>query len=377
MNTTVNFRMRRTHQFLILVLLGLFVTGCANVGGKQLSLLTSSEILDPLEVPPGMSPLPEEDQFSVPSVGNADPARVSDISPEQFRNYATWIEFEQYKKFREQDQGIGLDSQAYRQALERGEGNFKVTVAETDQGTNRLRVVDSIESVWLRMAPVLNDLGVTVLDADEETMVYRVKDIPVKNPPKLSERFGFREYTGRIDELHLVTASANHTEVIPKTEFNVEVDANSSQDFLTRLRYFLLTNYQQNAAVTQLASLEVRKRFDLDEDGRQYIVLSEQFGTAWGMIGRTIEASGMRIVELDRNQGLYVVTFSTVVEDKKKFRLAFWRKREKEIADKQFQILVAESGGQTTVRVQQPEGEEPDAESAERLLGILYDRIFA
>ncbi len=369
--------MRRTHQFLILVLLGLFVTGCANVGGKQLSLLTSSEILDPLEVPPGMSPLPEEDQFSVPGDGNVNTSQVSEISPEQFRNYATWIEFEQYKKFREQDQGIGLDSQDYRQALERGEGNFKVTVAETDQGTNRLRVVDSIESVWLRMAPVLNDLGVTVLDADEETMVYRVKDIPVKNPPKLSERLGFREYTGRIDELHLVTASANHTEVIPKTEFNVEVDANSSQDFLTRLRYFLLTNYQQNAAVTQLASLEVRKRFDLDEDGRQYIVLSEQFGTAWGMIGRTIEASGMRIVELDRNQGLYVVTFSTVVEDKKKFRLAFWRKREKEIADKQFQILVAESGGQTTVRVQQPEGEEPDAESAERLLGILYDRIFA
>ncbi len=359
----------------IVIFSALVITGCAEIGGRQLSLLPSSHVLDPLEVPPGMTPLPEAEQFRVPA--DYDPADIKpeDLQPEQFRNYATWIEFEKFKEFQRNDQGIGVDNDQYREAVARGEDFFKVTLFDSGQDSTRLRVVDSSGSVFERMKFVLEDMGVKVNDANEEMAKFVVSGVDIKKLPTLLQRMGLKEYRGRIDELHLVTISATETHVLAKTEFNIEVNTEGSKEFMTRLRYYLLTSYQQDEAGTALASISAGKWLTMDQ-GRQTIVLAENFDSAWVRVGRTLEASGVSIEDLDRSQGLYLVSFSSLEKDKKKrWRLAFWRKDKKEVSQKHFRVLVTDNGTQTRIHVEGSGDDESDAKYGEQLLGIIYERL--
>ena len=376
MDTAINSQLPYTCKLAIVILLGLVITGCADVGGRQLSLLTSSEILDPLEVPPGMTPLPEAEQFQVPDNYDAADLKPEDIPPEQFRNYATWIEFEKFKEFKKQDQGFGLEADQYQEAVQRGEGRFKVAVVAGDRDSTRLRVVDSASSVWERMNVVLEDMGVVVFNANKEELKFIVGNIEIKKLPTLTQRMGMKEYRGRIDVLEVTTVSATETEVVAKTEFNVEVNTQASKEFMTRLRFFLLTNYQQDESGTVLASVPRTKRLARDESGVQTIVLAEEFNSAWVRVGRTLEASGVEIDDLNRSEGLYIVSFSSLEKKKKKkFRLAFWRKAEKEVSHKQFRVLVTGLAGETIIAVEGTGDDESDEKSAQQLLGIIYERL--
>ncbi len=368
-------QMPHATMLVIVVFSALVINGCAEIGGRQLSLLPSSHVLDPLEVPPGMTPLPEAEQFQVPA--DYDPAELKpeDLQPEQFRNYATWIEFEKFKEFQRSDQGIGVEKDQYREAVARGEDFFKVTLLDTGQDSTRLRVVDSAGSVFERMKIVLENMGVKVIDANEEMAKFVVSGVDIKKLPTLLQRMGVKEYRGRIDELHLVTTSATETQVLAKTEFNVEVNSEGSKEFMTRLRYYLLTSYQQDEAGTALASVSPGKWLTMDQ-GQQTIVLAENFDSAWVRVGRTLEASGVSIDDLDRSQGLYLVSFSSLEKDKKRrWRLAFWRKDKKEVSQKNFRVLVTDYGTQTRIHVDGPGDDESDAKYGEQLLGIIYERL--
>ncbi|MCE2494962.1 MAG: outer membrane protein assembly factor BamC [Alphaproteobacteria bacterium] len=235
-----------------------------------------------------------------------------------------------------------------------------MTLIKTDQDSTRLRVVDSAASVFNRLRPVLQDMGIRVHDANEEEAKYVVSGIQIKKLPTLLQRMGFKEYRGRIDELHLMTASTTETQVIAKTEFNVEVNTEGSKEFMTRLRFYLLTNYQQDETGTALASQSPGKWLTVDA-GQQKIVLAENFDSTWVRVGRTLEASGVNIDDLDRSQGLYVVSFSSL-DKKKKTR-------------KQFRVLVSDNGTQTRIHVEGSGDDESDAEYAEQLLGIIYERL--
>ena len=80
--------------FLIAAALSITLGGCANFGGKDLSLLTASTVLDPLEVPPDLTPLPENTQFILPRELDSSQRPVDEIPREQFRNFESWIAFE-------------------------------------------------------------------------------------------------------------------------------------------------------------------------------------------------------------------------------------------------------------------------------------------
>ena len=375
MDTATRSPVRYATRLIVVIASGLIITGCAEIGGKQLSLLTSSEILDPLEVPPGMTPLPEAEQFAVPGDYEPEELNPEDLSPEQFRNYATWVEFEQFQQFKAQDQGEGIEPNEFRAALAEGRGQFRARVVKAGDAT-RLRVVDSASGLWPRLQPVLRDMGVKVSVLNEEERTLRVSNIEIKELPTFTQRIGFKEYRGRIDEIHLSTVSPTETEVVAKTEFNIEVDATASRDFMTRLRFFLLSNYEEVApGVVQVASTAQTKWLTHDNEGVQTIVLAENFDSAWVRVGRTLEASGVNIDDQNRSEGVYYVSYTSLEKKKKRFRLAFWRKDEKEIAVKEFKVLVTGAGSDTTVKVQGGGETEEDQVSADQLLGIIYERL--
>ena len=363
-------------RLLLVISAGLFIAGCAEVGGRQLSLLTSSEVLDPLEVPPGLSPLPEAEQFQVPE--ELDSADIKELPPEQFRNYESWVSFEKFRQFQLEEQGVGLSAEEYSTARKRGEGRFRVVTRRTPEDKVRLHVVDQVEPVWDRLRPVLEDMGIVINNTNVQERVYYVSNVPLKKKPTLTQRFGFKEFAGEVNSLHVVAVSDTETEVIGKSERNVEVEFEAAVEFFTRMRYFMLTYYQvDEGGVDGQFSVEVNKRFERDGKGSRIIVVSENFDSAWVRVGRTLEASGVDIEDLNRSEGVYIVSYSATKKKKKRFKLAFWRKsNEQEIVHEQFDITVSGSGQQSVISVLPSGSEESDIQSAEKLLQIIYERLY-
>ena len=363
-------------RLLLVISAGLFIAGCAEVGGRQLSLLTSSEVLDPLEVPPGLSPLPEAEQFQVPE--ELDSADIKELPPEQFRNYESWASFEKFRQFQLEEQGVGLSAEEYSTARKRGEGRFRVVTRRTPEDKVRLHVVDQVEPVWDRLRPVLEDMGIVINNTNVQERVYYVSNVPLKKKPTLTQRFGFKEFAGEVNSLHVVAVSDTETEVIGKSERNVEVEFEAAVEFFTRMRYFMLTYYQvDEGGVDGQFSVEVNKRFERDGKGSRIIVVSENFDSAWVRVGRTLEASGVDIEDLNRSEGVYIVSYSATKKKKKRFKLAFWRKSdEQEIVHEQFDITVSGSGEQSVISVLPSGSEESDIQSAEKLLQIIYERLY-
>ncbi len=350
--------------------------GCADVGGRQITLLPSSKVLDPLEVPPGLSPVEESEVYAIPDAPGENFEQVTEVSREQFRNVQLWESFEQYKKFQTEQAGTDLTEAEYQEAKSRGQGIFRVQEYKTGEGKARWTVYDDVNSVWSRTLVALNDLGVRVIEADAQQGVIRVQGISPQESPTFLQRIGVKEYAGKIDELHLQQSSGEAVDIIPKSEFLVEVDYSSTSNFAKEFRYFLLAGYQVNPEGTASPTeVVIRKRIYEDAEGHSILELNEPFDNAWVRVGRTLEAAGLVIVDLDRSRGDYLVSYTPVTEAKRS-KWLFWRKKTKkrQIGDEvQYTVTVEESANVTNVTI--AAADEEDAESANELLRVLYERL--
>ncbi len=378
MNKAMNKSTQYVPILCVLALTALPLTGCVDAGGKQLSLLPSSQVLDPLEVPPGLSPLPEAEQFLLPSDVASDQMDPENLPPEQFRNYESWVSFEQFKKFKENEELAKVNVEEYEAAKRSGQGNFRAISEKTTDGSVRLRVADTFDSLWPRLQPMLQDMGVIVADVSKSSGVLYVKNIATKEPPKLSERVGFKEYRGRIEELHVRQSEDGSVQyIVPMTSQGATVKHSAAKDFFERLRYYTLANYQlDETEQVQVAANRVSAWYDLDESGERTVMLADEFSSTWVQVGRTLEASGVNIDDLNRSEGLYIVSFRSNEPGKKKRWWAFWRKKnDRDITNRQFHVTVIESGENTRVSVIPVEDSEENATAAQNLLDVIYERM--
>ena len=352
-----------------------FIAGCANIGGEDISLLPSSKILDPLEVPPGLTPLEESDQFVIPDEVGEGYEGVSLISKEQFRNAQSWEAFQEYQEFKRQDAGEDVSKEDYDRARTQGEGIFRVQEFKTSEGKTRLIVYDSMQSVWNRVNRALHDLNVRIVKSDEAARVIYVKGIRPQESPTLLQRMGIQEYSGRIDEFHLEQISADAIAIVPKSEFQDEIDYSSSDELAKQLRFYLLALYQVAPEGSEVPSaVAVKKRIYLDANGRSVIEMVETFDNAWVRVGRTLEAAGMEIQDLNRSEGTYIVS-RTPVEEVKRSKWRFWRKKsERKVGDTETFVINVETRGETTAIYINPSNEE-NVQAEEEMMNILYERL--
>ncbi len=375
----IDFSMGKVASAVLLCVAVSGLAGCIEAGGQQLSLLPSSKLLDPLEVPPGLSPLPVAEQLQLPQEHDESQIDYASIPPEQFRNYEAWASFEKFQEYKNQRADEQLNVEAYEAAKAKGEGHFRVQIEPRSDESVQLQIYDDFGSVWPRLEFALNDMGVGIRGSNREIGVYYVLNIYTKEKPTLSERIGIREYRGRIDELHLSTSEDGAvTYVVPRTVDGATVKESAARDFYTRLRYFMLTNYQLDEAQAepQLAALRTVRYVD-SEGGERSVVVDLDFNTAWVQLGRTFEASGVDIDDLNRSAGLYIVSFRGTEKSKGKRWWAFWRgNKDRDIRDRQFNVTVTESGGGTQIQVAPKDAvDETSIEAAENLLAVIYERI--
>ncbi len=375
------------YQVLIPIIAAVFlITGCAGFGDTEVSLLPRSKLADPLEVPPGLSPLPEPEQFVVPGQLETDPDAAPDLGPEQLRAYKLWLEFEQFKQYQHQLEGAGLTQAEYQQAKLSGEGIFRIaTVEEFEEQTIRLEVFDNIDSVWNMLPSVLADMSAYVAEVNDSTRTILVGNTGGKETRSLLARFRLKEYSGSVDKLQVRELGNNKVEIIALTDQDVLVNPKAGREFFERLRFYLLARYEvEETALPEAREVLLSKQLIQGDDGRQAILLSESFESTWVRVGRTLQGAGAGIQDMNRSEGIYYVSFAESAKQrkkKKKRRWQFWRRKEVALPEQlQYQVFVNSRGEQTEVAVEfvgDTAAEDYDPDAAQKLLLIIYERLTA
>ncbi len=362
----------------------LVVTGCAGIGDTEVSLLPRSKLTDPLEVPPGLSPLPEPEQFVVPDRATPANTDVRALGPEQLRAYSLWLEFEEFKKYQSQVKGENLTEEEYQVAKLSGEGLFRIgTVEDAEAEFIRLQVHDNVESVWEMLPSALADMSVFVLETDNEARTLLVTNTGVKQRITLMERLRFRKFSGGVDKIQVRAISGGRTEILGLSDLDVEVNPKAGREFFERLRFYLLARYDaEEKADTSSVQALLSKQLVTDSDGVQKIVLAESFDTTWVRVGRTLQGAGAAIQDMNRSEGIYYISFAeSAKQRKKKKRWQFWKRKEVNVPEQlQYQVFISGKGDETVISVidigDQTE-EDFDPEAAQKILLIIYERLSA
>ncbi len=361
----------------------LLIVGCAEFGGRQVSLLPGAKLSDPLEVPPGLSPLPEPEQFVVPGDLESDPSSPPNLGPEQLRAYQLWLEFEEYKKYQDQIEGVGLSEIEFQTARLSGEGIFKVSVLEDREAeTLRLLVHENADVVWNILPSILADMSVFVLEIHNTDRIILVANTGVKQSRKFMDRLLLREFSGSVDKVQVRSAGPNLTEITGLSDLDVEVNPTAGLEFFQRLRFYILAHFEaEEQTYADSGSVSIDKRLIQGADGQQSILLGESFETVWVKVGRTLQGAGAGIEDINRSEGIYYVSFaqSTKGKKKKKFRWRFWRPADVVVPDQyEYEVLVKRQGEMTEVSVVGTDSElEPEKrqEAAQGILLIIYERL--
>ena len=352
----------------------LVLGGCANIGGEDISLLPQSKILDKLEVPPGLSPLDDPQEFAVSD--SQEPITTSGLSDTQIKTFSNIRLFEEYERFKQLDRGENLSAEEFQVALAEGRGIFKVREFSNDEDKGRILVVDNVYNVWPRVINVLEELEIAILERDAERGVISVYGIEMQNAPTLAQRLKLKKYTGRIDELHFTNSNSDVTVIIPKTAEGHEVDYASSSRFAKRMRYLLLASYNVlPTGAVDSAIATVSKKKVRTADGQTLIILSEPYDSAWERVGRTLVVSNLSISDSNRSAGEYSISYAPVIIEKEA-AWKFWiRNKETKTIGESVQFLVRLKRLDDGVSIEILSNEAEHEELALDLLDVLYSRM--
>lgn len=136
---------------------------------------------------------------------------------------------------------------------------------------------------------------------------------------------------------------------------------------------------EEKQADQKIAEAQAKpERAHLLKDGQSIeLRVDERFPRAWRLVGVALDREGFTVEDRDRENGLYFVRYSSLIDKKKEgffSFLAFWR--DKEVEDTNlYQVKLEGVDDKTRVWVNNDKGERQNNETANRLLTLLYEQV--
>ncbi len=125
-----------------------------------------------------------------------------------------------------------------------------------------------------------------------------------------------------------------------------------------------------------------RSRLISGADGGGQLQVADPFDRAWRRVGLALDRVGFTVEDRDRSKGTYFVRYidpqADAVKEEKGLlsKLMFW-KSDSKVADSkiQYRIHVTETGGESTVVVENAAGTPEKSATGSRILALLFDQL--
>jgi outer membrane protein assembly factor BamC len=139
----------------------------------------------------------------------------------------------------------------------------------------------------------------------------------------------------------------------------------------------------EEKAKTVLATTSTpRARLVTGNDNTSRLVIADPFDRAWRRVGLALDRVGFTVEDRDRSKGTYFVRYidpqaDTPQQDKGLLsKLKFWKSDDKVADNKaQYRIRIIETGGESTVEVENATGDTEKTSTRNRILNLLFDQL--
>ena len=371
-----------TSASLVALLLGL--AGCSGsiLESKKIDYKSARQV-STLEVPPDLTAPARDDRYAVP-----------DVSP---RGVATYSAYSSDRATQPQvTTGPAVLAPVDDMRIERAGTQRWLVVSGTAE-----KLWPEIKDFWQETGFIINidrpEIGVMETDWAEDrakipqdfirSTIGRVFDSLYST--SLRDRFRTRLEEGRepgtveiyvshrgIEEVF--TSSTQERTAWQPRPADPELEA----EMLRRLMVRLGAKEERAAEIARAQPEADRAALRPLGDGRVSLELAESFDRAWRRVGLSLDRLGFAVEDRDRAQGMYFVRYIDPDVAKEESpgmlsRLAFWRSREDDIAERgrEYRIRVAGEGTVSRVSVLTREGGEDNSETAQRILAVLKDEL--
>lgn len=355
-----------------IALASLLVTGCSVLSEDKIDYKSTKQVSS-LDVPPDLTQLTRETRYNVPgSVVTASGYQT----PQPTANRATTTAPNQLGDVR----------------IER-------------VGSQRWLVVQRApEKIWGPVREFWQENGF-LLTLDQEKLGVMETDW-AENRAKLPQDiirstigkvFDSLYSTGERDKFRtrLERTADGHTEIYVSHRGMMEVYANERKDstvwqprpadveleteFMRRLMVKLGASQEQAQAVVAAGGGMATARV-AQADNQPVVQLDEGFDRAWRRVGLALDRTGFTVVDRDRSQGVYFVRYvapDAPAADKPGFfgSLFGGSKDKTEAAPVRYSIVVRSTGNQTTVLVQDANGQPERSASAQRIIQVIAEDL--
>ncbi len=371
-----------TSASLVALLLGL--AGCSGsiIESKKIDYKSAKQV-STLEVPPDLTAPTRDDRYAVP-----------DVSP---RGVATYSAYSSDRATQPQvTTGPAVLTPVADMRIERaGTQRWLVVPGAAD------KLWPEIKDFWQETGFIINidrpEIGVMETDWAEDrakipqdfirSTIGRVFDGLYST--SLRDRFRTRLEEGREPGTVEIYVSHRGMEEVFTSSTQEQTawqprppDPELEAEMLRRLMIRLGAKEERAAEIVKAEPDSERATLKSLSDGKVSLELAESFDRAWRRVGLSLDRLGFAVEDRDRAQGMYFVRYIDPDAAKGESpgmlsRLAFWRSKENDVAERgsEYRIRVAGEGSVSRVSVVTREGGEDSSETAKRILSVLKDEL--
>ncbi|CAM4294410.1 outer membrane protein assembly factor BamC [Bordetella muralis] len=239
--------------------------------------------------------------------------------------------------------------------------NPKAGLIDTNWAENRAKIPES----WLRQA--LGSVLDSVWDSGErEKFRTRVERVNGRTEIYISHQQMFEKRVGSDDSQ-------------VQWEHGKE-DPGLNAAMLARLMVYLGTDVdsaRKLVAQAEASPQSPKVQQDVRADGAM-LVVDESFDRAWRRVGVALDSGGFAVDDRDRSAGEYFVRYVDTDTGAQQSEPGFFSRMfsgDKQTQAAQYRIHLTEVGGQTQVTVLNASGQRDNSATAQRLLGVLKDKM--
>jgi outer membrane protein assembly factor BamC len=154
------------------------------------------------------------------------------------------------------------------------------------------------------------------------------------------------------------------------------VDAELETEFLRRLMVKLGASQEQ--AKASIATLEPKTSAKVEtSNGQNRVEINEGFDRAWRRVGLSLDRTGFTVEDRNRNQGIYFVRYVALSADKAEqgFLGKLFGAAKPELKPLKYRIVLLAQGENTSVSVQNENGQIDNSANAQKIIKLIADDI--
>lgn len=151
-------------------------------------------------------------------------------------------------------------------------------------------------------------------------------------------------------------------------------DPELEAEFLRRLMVSMgASTAQANTVIQQTTPISAARL--VQRQDQVWAEMGDGFDRAWRRLGLSLDRTGFTVEERNRAQGVYVVRFVPVIEEKAASGVRSWFSSKPDAQPTRYRIQVRAEDSLTRIRVQTEQGTDLNDSNAQRMLGLLVEDL--